>query len=80
LLLIAAAPALAIYAAAVLAACAVTAPGPARAALVPALTSDANELTAITVPSGWVESVSVPATWPRRSAPAACSARSWRCA
>ena len=58
-LLLTGAPALTVYAAAILAACAVTATRPAQAALVPVLARDAHELTAITVLSGWVESISV---------------------
>jgi hypothetical protein len=59
LLVLVAAPAPAVYAAAILAACSVTATRPAQAALVPTLAADAHTLTAITVLSGWVESVSV---------------------
>jgi hypothetical protein len=58
-LLLVGAPAISVYGAAILAACAVTVTRPAQAALVPALAQDAHELTAITVLSGWVESVSV---------------------
>jgi hypothetical protein len=58
-LMLAGAPQLFVYGAAVVAATAVTMTRPAQAALVPALTQGAGELTAINVLSGWVEGASV---------------------
>lgn len=58
-LLLTAAPQFCVYAAAILAASAVTVTRPAQAALLPALVESSEELTAVNVCSGWVESVSV---------------------
>lgn len=58
-LLLAGSTELLVYAAAVLAAIAVTATRPAQAALLPALADGTHELTAATVLSSWVESISV---------------------
>jgi Cyclic nucleotide-binding domain len=57
-LLLSQAPSIAIYAAAVAAASAVTLTRPAHAALLPALVDDPRELTAANVVTGWLESVS----------------------
>jgi hypothetical protein len=58
-LLLAGAPDLLVYTAAILAASAVTVTRPAQAALLPALIDKPADLTAVNVLSGWVESVSV---------------------
>jgi hypothetical protein len=58
-LLLTSAPQLCVYAAAILAASTVTVTRPAQAALLPALVESSEELTAVNVWSGWVESVSV---------------------
>jgi MFS family permease len=58
-LLLSAAPEFWVYAAAILAASAVTVTRPAQAALLPVLVESPEELTAVNVWSGWVESLSV---------------------
>jgi hypothetical protein len=58
LLLLSGAPAAAVYAAAVLAACAVTLTRPAQAALLPTLVDDPRQLTAANALGGWLESMS----------------------
>ncbi len=58
-LLSAGAPAVSVYAAAVVAASAVTATRPAHAAAIPSLAADTQDVTALTVLSGWVESAAV---------------------
>ncbi|HWF36078.1 MAG TPA: cyclic nucleotide-binding domain-containing protein [Solirubrobacteraceae bacterium] len=57
-LLLAGAPSVAVYAAAVLAACAVTFTRPAQAALLPTLVEDPAELTSANALAGWLESAS----------------------
>ena len=58
-LLLSAAPDLLVYAAAIVAASAVTMTRPAQAALAPQLVQRSEQLTAVNVLSGWVESAGV---------------------
>ncbi len=58
-LLLAGAPAVLVYLGAILAASAVTITRPAQASLLPVLVRDRDQLTAVNVLSGWVESLSV---------------------
>ena len=59
LLMLAQAPAVIVYAAAVVAACAVTLTRPAHAALLPALVDTPAQLTAANVVTGWVDTVTL---------------------
>jgi len=59
MLIFAGAPKIGVYAAAIVAASAVTATRPAHAAMIPALATDSESVTAMTVLSGWIESAAL---------------------
>ncbi len=58
-LMLSGAPSTAVYAGAVMAACAVTLTRPAHSALLPALVDTPAQLTAVNVVNGWVENVTL---------------------